>query len=1195
MRTTLLLCVCSVMAWAADTTPPRPGLPVLSPRVELVGPPGSSRGETPPAAVEGDDPRELTIEVPVREANRLLACAYTLKSYDRPQLIPPGSRLEYEVRNDPAATIVRGAIDLESRPRLAFTFRDHPGMKDQEGRHPHPGADLGGRTVGTWYRRRFDLGPAAGKAFNDVFASFEVNAKAPGVIRAAFRNVRIVDAAGARLWNLLPDAAANPADLPTSCPAGSWLRLDRSAGASLLPDRYWTSPADPPAWILTARNLDGGAPLDLELAPSLSGAHAVAFPAQHLTLAPGEVRQLRLPAPAALPPGLYTPAVAIRSPHGNGISAGEPVAVTTEGNDQFAPGRFAGPGRFALGADLEFPTLDALAHIRGKGANYANLFVSWADIETAPGTYDFTRLDALLGDTARAGLAAEVYFITRDTGYPAWYRSESMVDQSGRTWSSGTALSYWAPSARPAYRRLITAVAERYRGNPTIVSWSFTYGGWLDAFYYRPRAGDGRNALYDYSPWSQTAFRAFVRDVLRLDLAAAGTRYGLPLRSWDELRQPEPLPDGIDVRPIWWDFQRYRCWSVAAMLAEVSATLRAVDPVRPIEYNFGGAVAAIGRSGNDYEAGALAARTFHGGIHNTCYEDGGQSSFLGTLTRRLNVPHTCETAGTPATIERHQAAVFGMLRNQAAGYAWISGWNPRGIYPSYAALRPVANELSAARLAPGPRPLVLWSLSASQCDLAGDTVRPFAWDPEQVCEQIGCTPDILSDRGFEPLPGQAAVAELTELDPQRFPLLIDSGLPVLAAGAADAIAAYVRRGGQALVTANSGHRTPGDPEERHRLLRALGYGSPVPAAGRDRDLAQGRGPLQGISFTLHALSDLSAMPAGSEVLAQAADGRPLMIRWPLGQGSVLLLAGSPLRGEASLTRALRQCLAGAGIRPPAEVDDGVQSAVLGHAGRTYVLLANPQRSPRTVHVRLAEAPRQAVRAYDLFTGRSVGEMAPERWATGCAVALAPCAVAAIALDPSADPPRHFPARSWSSESGPKEEDAPPAFPPRPCQHWLVAGPFANPEGWNGASFWKACGPEADWSATARYRDEGRERAWQPVQAQDGKLDIERLVPNLPTQVVYAQFAVSSPDRQRVQLCLGADYGLLLFLDGAPAFASHALSRGAATADEWRLNLDLHPGINRIGVKLAPGSSGWGLWATLIAPPSVQLVDPTAGG
>jgi hypothetical protein len=1194
MRTVILLAVCVASGWTADTPPPAPGVPVLSARIELAPPANRLVGETPEGVAQPPDPRVLSVEIPVCEANRLLVCRYTLRSYAQHQIIPPASRLEYDVRNDPTSTIVRGAIDLEARPRLLFTFRDQPGMRDQEGRHPHPAADLGRRTVGAWYHRQFDLSSVAGKPFDDVYASFEVNPTAPGTIRADFRNVRIVDAAGAVRWNLLPDAVANPAEFSNSCPPGSRLSLDGAAGASLVPERFWTRPEAPPSWLLMVRNFDGGKPLELEVAPRLSGASGTVFPAQRVTLAPGEVRQIRLAAPDPLPPGQYTPEVSIHSASGEGVSTGEPLTVTDQDNNLLAPGAFAHSPHFALGADLEFPPLDALAHIRGKGANYANLFVSWADVETSPGRYDFSRLDALVRDTAQAGLAAEIYFITRDTGYPVWYRSECMVDQTGSTWSSGTALSYWAPTARPAYLRLVTAVVEHFRGNPTIVSWSFTYGGWLDAFYYRPSKNDGRLALYDYSAWSQAAFRGFVRDVLGLDLAEAAQRYGIPLHSWDELKQPEPRSDGIDVRPIWWDFQCYRCWSVASMLSEVSTAVRAVDPVRPIEYNFGGAAGAIGRIGNDYEAGATAARIFNGGIHNTCYEDGGQSAYLGTLSRRLGIPHTCETAGTPATLERHQAAMFGILRSQASGYAWISGANPRGIYPSYSAIRPVAETLSSARLHPGPRPLVMWSLSATQCDLLGEWTRPFAWEPERFCEQIGCTPDILSDRSFAPLPGQVPLAALTDLDPQRFPMLIDSGLPVLTAGAADAIAAYVRRGGQALVTANSGGLTPGDPTERHRLLQALGGGTPVPVGTGERITALGRGPLAGVRFTLHSLNTLAPLPAGSEILAQAADGRPMLVRWRLGQGSVLLLAGSPLHGDAGMKQAVQFCLAQAGIRAPVEVDDGIESAVLNSASSTYVLLSNPSRTPRTVQVRLADPPQQAVRVSDLMSRSSVGDMAPGQWDTGCSVHLEPWAVTALALDPLTEPVRRFPPLSWTAAADSVAARSEPTWAPRPCSRWLVVGPFANPDGWNGASFWKSRGPEADWSATARYHDGDQERTWQPVTAPDGKLDIESLMPLSPTQVIYAQFGLSSPTSQRVQLRMGADYGALLFLDGEPAFASQAQSRGAAEADEWLFNLELHSGINRVSVKLAPGSRSWCLWSTLLAAPEVTLIDPAAG-
>jgi hypothetical protein len=96
---------------------------------------------------------------------------------------------------------------------------------------------------------------------------------------------------------------------------------------------------------------------------------------------------------------------------------------------------------------------------------------------------------------------------------------------------------------------------------------------------------------FDYSEFSQRAFRRFLREERGLNLQQVSQRYGEEFGSWDEVKLPVPgwmafwkerrSDNYLDDRAVWLDFVDYRHWSCAESARMVYDAIRAIDPVRP--------------------------------------------------------------------------------------------------------------------------------------------------------------------------------------------------------------------------------------------------------------------------------------------------------------------------------------------------------------------------------------------------------------------------------------------------------------------------------------------------------------------------------------------------------------------------------------------------------------------------------------
>ncbi|MEV4801644.1 beta-galactosidase [Nonomuraea sp. NPDC049421] len=243
--------------------------------------------------------------------------------------------------------------------------------------------------------------------------------------------------------------------------------------------------------------------------------------------------------------------------------------------------------RLAFGADYnpeQWPreVWDAdMRAMRAAGVNIVSLAIfSWAHLQPAADTWDFTWLDDVMDLLHANGIAADL--ATATASPPPWLTAAHPeilpVDQQGHTVWPG-ARQHWRPTS-PIFRRyalsLVEALAVRYAEHPALAAWHVSNEL-------------GCHNVYDYSEDAATAFRDWLRarygtlDELNRAWATAfwSQRYG----DWAEILPPR-LAASYPNPTQQLDFKRFSSDALKDHLCAERDLLRRLSPGVPITTNF---------------------------------------------------------------------------------------------------------------------------------------------------------------------------------------------------------------------------------------------------------------------------------------------------------------------------------------------------------------------------------------------------------------------------------------------------------------------------------------------------------------------------------------------------------------------------------------------------------------------------------
>ncbi|OHB81833.1 MAG: hypothetical protein A2W31_15905 [Planctomycetes bacterium RBG_16_64_10] len=463
------------------------------------------------------------------------------------------------------------------------------------------------------------------------------------------------------------------------------------------------------------------------------------------------------------------------------------------------------------GPEDGFSLLDPskFASARTLGARSIDLRPIWSTLEPQPGVYDWTSLDGALHNAAAVGLPVTITLRFFDHQVPEWLVDENMIDQDGRNHFAYSGFesrspSYWGPRARSSYLRLIDALVRRYRDNASVLAWQVFYG-YNDSFYLGMWRGE--QTIYDYSQYSQEMYRHYLSGVRQFSLAALNRRYGTSYRAWNEVRQPRPAFESLNVSLAWHDFQDYRMWSIERMFADMYRTVRQLD-ARPLILYYGGSLHHAAHQLSVYDVGLRLLRHYGGALDITCFEDPVPAEIGSGIVHRYGIPLMAEAWQVPPPRRDFRRMFFHIFALGVDAFQLVGSWEKMEPSPDeFIRVRAVFQELAAAKPVRAPVAGLFSYRSILSHIPARNYINPtLAMIPTLQEHQYSL--DWYSD--FTPLDSL-----------QRYPALLDANSEVLSRQVIDTLVQYVARGGKLVLLPRSGRYTLEDGQSDWPLLERL--------------------------------------------------------------------------------------------------------------------------------------------------------------------------------------------------------------------------------------------------------------------------------------------------------------------------------------------------------------------------------------
>ena len=141
--------------------------------------------------------------------------------------------------------------------------------------------------------------------------------------------------------------------------------------------------------------------------------------------------------------------------------------------------------------------------------------------------------------------------------------------------------------------------------------------------------------------------------------------------------------------------------------------------------------------------------------------------------------------------------------------------------------------------------------------------------------------------------------------------------------------------------------------------------------------------------------------------------------------------------------------------------------------------------------------------------------------------------------------------------------------------WHVIGPFDNPDG---EGFDIVYPPETALDVEATYETEWGNVTWerhQDYNENDGFMDFAERFDGEEWKVAYASTTVHSPEAREVELRIGSDDDIKVWVNGIDVL-THQVAR-PAEPDQDRVHVSLQQGVNQILVKVCNRELDWGFY------------------
>jgi len=140
------------------------------------------------------------------------------------------------------------------------------------------------------------------------------------------------------------------------------------------------------------------------------------------------------------------------------------------------------------------------------------------------------------------------------------------------------------------------------------------------------------------------------------------------------------------------------------------------------------------------------------------------------------------------------------------------------------------------------------------------------------------------------------------------------------------------------------------------------------------------------------------------------------------------------------------------------------------------------------------------------------------------------------------------------------------------KRWMIVGPFPNERG---EGFSWMIPPENNIQIRATYTGIGGDVGWKEYEFPDGYVNLDAVLTPNDNAVAYAYTSLYSPREQAVQVRVGCNGDLKLFLNYKESYAKRNVNRPQPGGET--IPIRLFEGWNHLVVKLSERTGPWGFY------------------
>lgn len=544
-----------------------------------------------------------------------------------------------------------------------------------------------------------------------------------------------------------------------------------------------------------------------------------------------------------------------------------------------------------------------LAGMQARGSGAVQLWIQWGCIEVMPGAYDWRNLDDYVAYLTErripftlAGIGGVLFGNGPLRTWGDWTLSH---DGRYKLWRNLPVMSPASEAWRQEAAEFARRVIERYRGNPWLVGYVFMGQG-MDSCIY----ADHYDTVTDYSPSARADFVRYLQGKYA-EIGALNASWGSEWTDWTTVCMPLPRFElEVNLSQPWQDFTEWkldlyrRCTTavfdlLVAKLDPKRTVLHYVVKTGPFEYLLQGEKfvrwSGADGAGEDHRMGRINGLTDNWGLWRQ--------------TESHDVP--------PANRRYMMDMVSQTLRGESDHIRFNLVWNTtaslfEAAYPANAELRQSMDWWSETaglrqRLASSIPPEAELGVVVSWADML-HRLRAWRW-----YAMTGNRADqLVRSAGFQPVRWLTEWAPDAAWDGLKTVLVPEDAL-VWDARLRSRLRRHVGEGGEVVVWGRSGQYAPDDRPQNNGFgwVEALGgEGLQVKAAVTPEERQKATVMIGGSPRESSPAVIVQSMEpeAGTSVMLSDSFGRPAVLGWSYGKGSVRwCLLDTPEVSEALVT------------------------------------------------------------------------------------------------------------------------------------------------------------------------------------------------------------------------------------------------------------------------------------------------------